>query len=53
MASLSCCKAGASLPSDPSSPSLVFVITSKSSVANVDVIKFYRAPRWVSNVLVS
>ena len=42
MASMSCCKTGASLPSDPCGPCLVFLITSKGSITNKDEIKFYR-----------
>jgi len=52
MASMSCCKAGASLPSDSNRPCLVFLITLEGSVGNVDGINFYRAPRWAPNVLV-
>jgi len=52
MASMTCCKARASLPLNPSRPCLVFLITSKGSVSNVDEIKFYQAPRWAPNVLV-
>ena len=52
MTSMSCCKAGASLPLDPSGPCLDFLITSKGSITNVDGIRFYRAPRWAPNVLV-
>ena len=51
MASMSCCKVGASLPSDPSGPCLIFLITLEGLVVNVDEIKFYRAPQWAPNVL--
>jgi len=53
MAPMSCCKEGASLSSDPDSTCLVFLITSEGSIMNVDGIRFYRAPRWVQNVLAS
>ena len=41
MASMSCCKTGASIPLDPCGPCLVFLITSGGSITNVDGIKFY------------
>ena len=53
MTSMSCCKVGTSLPSDPSGPCLVFLITSQGSIANVDGIMFYQAPQWAPNVLVN
>ena len=53
MASMSYCKTGASLPSEPCRPCLVFLITSESSITNADGIKFYHAPRWAPNVLAS
>jgi len=40
MTSMSCCKVGASLPSDPSGHCLVFLITSEGSTKNVDGIRF-------------
>ena len=43
MASMSCYKTGASLPSDPCGPCLVFLITSEGSITNADGIKFYQA----------
>jgi len=40
MVSMSCCKVGASLPSDPYGPCLVFLITSESSNTIVDGSSF-------------
>ena len=51
MASMSCCKIGASLPSDSCGPCLVFLITLEGSITNADGIKFYRALQWAPNVL--
>ena len=50
MASMSCCKTGASPPSNPCGPCLVFLITSEESITNADGIKFYRIPQCAPNV---
>jgi len=42
MASMSCCKTGASLPLDPCGSCLVFLIPSEGSFTNADGIKYYR-----------
>ena len=42
MTSMSCCKTGESLPSDPCKPYLLFLITLEGSITNADQIKFYR-----------
>ena len=53
MVSMICCKVGSLVPSHPSGPCLVFLITSENSNTTVDGIRFYRAPWWVPNVLTS
>jgi len=53
MVSIICCKTGTSPSPYPSSPALVFLITSEGLVVNMDGIRFYRALRWEPNVLAS
>ena len=51
--SISCCRSGASFASSPSGTCLVFLTSLENSHTTVDGIKFYRAPRWASNLLAS
>ena len=49
--SISCCMVGLSYPSYPNGPFLVFLIMFRDSSTTVGGTWFYRAPRWVPNVL--